>query len=48
MLILKLELTNKKILVNGVAEFTDSNLCEELFRLGNQVSCLDDFLNDKN
>jgi UDP-N-acetylglucosamine 4-epimerase len=45
---LKVELTNKKILVDGGAEFIDSNLCEELLRLGNQVSCLDDFLNGKN
>ena len=40
---MNIELTNKKILVTGGAGFIGSNLCEELLRLGNQVSCLDNF-----
>jgi len=44
---LKVELTNKNILVTGGAGFIGSNLCEELLRLGNQVSCLDNFSTGK-
>ena len=42
-----LELKNKKILVTGGAGFIGSNLCEEFLRLGNQVSCLDNFSTGK-
>ena len=44
---MKVELTNKKILVTGGAGFIGSNLCEELISLGNQVVCLDDFSTGK-
>ena len=44
---MKVEITNKKILVTGGAGFIGSNLCEELLRLGNQVYCLDDFSTGK-
>ena len=44
---MKVELTNKKILVTGGAGFIGSNLCEELLKLGNQVYCLDDFSTGK-
>jgi len=44
---MKIELTNKKILVTGGAGFIGSNLCEELLNLGNQVSCLDNFATGK-
>ncbi|NQV77481.1 MAG: SDR family oxidoreductase [Lutibacter sp.] len=44
---MKTELKNKKILVTGGAGFIGSNLCEELLRLGNQVSCLDNFSTGK-
>ena len=44
---MKVELTNKNILVTGGAGFIGSNLCEELLRLGNQVSCLDNFSTGK-
>jgi UDP-N-acetylglucosamine/UDP-N-acetylgalactosamine 4-epimerase len=44
---LKVELKNKKILVTGGAGFIGSNLCEELLRLGNKVSCLDNFATGK-
>ena len=44
---MNIELTNKKILVTGGAGFVGSNLCEELLRLGNQVSCLDNFSTGK-
>lgn len=44
---MNIELTNKKILVTGGAGFIGSNLCEELLRLGNQVSCLDNFATGK-
>ena len=47
MIIMNIELTNKKILVTGGAGFIGSNLCEELLRLGNQVSCLDNFATGK-
>ena len=44
---MNIELTNKKILVTGGAGFIGSNLCEELLKLGNQVSCLDNFSTGK-
>jgi len=44
---MNIKLTNKKILVTGGAGFIGSNLCEELIRLGNQVSCLDNFSTGK-
>jgi UDP-N-acetylglucosamine 4-epimerase len=44
---MNIELTGKKILVTGGAGFIGSNLCEELLRLGNQVSCLDNFATGK-
>ena len=44
---MNIKLTNKKILVTGGAGFIGSNLCEELLRLGNQVSCLDNFSTGK-
>ena len=40
---MKIQLTNKNILVTGGAGFIGSNLCEELLRLGNKVVCLDNF-----
>jgi len=46
-IIMNIELTNMKILVTGGAGFIGSNLCEELLRLGNQVSCLDNFATGK-
>ena len=44
---MNIKLINKKILVTGGAGFIGSNLCEELLRLGNQVSCLDNFSTGK-
>ena len=44
---MNIKLTNKKILVTGGAGFIGSNLCAELLRLGNQVSCLDNFATGK-
>ena len=44
---MNIKLTNKKILITGGAGFIGSNLCEELLRLGNQVSCLDNFSTGK-
>ena len=44
---MNIKLTNKKILVTGGAGFIGSNLCEELLRLGNQVTCLDNFSTGK-
>ena len=38
---------NKKILVTGGAGFIGSNLCEELLKLGNKVTCLDNFSTGK-
>lgn len=40
-------LENKKILVTGGAGFIGSNLCEELLKQGNHVTCLDNFLTGK-
>ena len=44
---MKIELSNKNILVTGGAGFIGSNLCEELLRLGNKVVCLDNFATGK-
>ena len=44
---MKIELNNKKVLVTGGAGFIGSNLCEELLKLGNKVSCLDNFSTGK-
>ena len=44
---MKIKLINKKILVTGGAGFIGSNLCEELLKLGNQVTCLDNFSTGK-
>jgi len=40
-------INNKKILVTGGAGFIGSNLIEELLRLGNTVTCLDNFATGK-
>mgnify|MGYP000850278079 CR=1 FL=1 len=40
-------LTNNAILVTGGAGFIGSNLCEELLRQGNSVTCLDNFSTGK-
>lgn len=40
-------INNKKILVTGGAGFIGSNLVEELLRLGNIVTCLDNFATGK-
>jgi Nucleoside-diphosphate-sugar epimerases len=40
-------LTVKNILVTGGAGFIGSNLCEELLRQGNRVTCLDNFSTGK-
>jgi UDP-N-acetylglucosamine/UDP-N-acetylgalactosamine 4-epimerase len=44
---MKIELSNKLILVTGGAGFIGSNLCEELLHLGNKVVCLDNFATGK-
>lgn len=44
---MKIDLSNKKILVTGGAGFIGSNLCEELLKRGNQVICLDNFATGK-
>ena len=44
---MKIELSNKKILVTGGAGFIGSNLCEELLKKGNKVICLDNFSTGK-
>jgi len=44
---MKIELTNKKILVTGGAGFIGSNLCEALLEKGNKVVCLDNFATGK-
>lgn len=40
-------LKNKKVLVTGGAGFIGSNLCEELLKNGNLVTCLDNFSTGK-
>lgn len=40
---MKVNLTDKKVLVTGGAGFIGSNLCEELLLKGNKVVCLDNF-----
>lgn len=40
-------ISNQKILVTGGAGFIGSNLCETLIKLGNQVTCLDNFATGK-
>ncbi|MCX2679162.1 SDR family oxidoreductase [Galbibacter sp. EGI 63066] len=40
-------LTNQRILVTGGAGFIGSNLCETLLKLGNYVTCLDNFSTGK-
>ena len=44
---MKIELTNKIILVTGGAGFIGSNLCETLLVKGNKVVCLDNFATGK-
>ncbi len=44
---MKIELTNKKILVTGGSGFIGSNLCWALTKKGNKVICLDNFATGK-
>ena len=44
---MKINLSNKKILVTGGAGFIGSNLCEELLNNQNEVICLDNFATGK-
>ncbi len=44
---MKINLSNKKILVTGGAGFIGSNLCEELLERENKVVCLDNFATGK-
>ena len=44
---MKIELTNKKILVTGGSGFIGSNLCWALTEKGNKVICLDNFATGK-
>lgn len=44
---MKIDLSNKKILVTGGAGFIGSNLCQELIDRGNAVICLDNFATGK-
>ena len=44
---MKIDLSNKKILVTGGAGFIGSNLCEELLNKQNKVVCLDNFATGK-
>ena len=44
---MKIELSNKTILVTGGAGFIGSNLCEALLEKGNKVICLDNFATGK-
>jgi len=44
---MKINFSNKNVLVTGGAGFIGSNLCEELLRLGNKVVCLDNFSTGK-
>lgn len=42
-IILKMDITRKRILVSGGAGFIGSHLCEKLLKEGNEVLCLDNF-----
>ena len=44
---MRIQLSNKKILVTGGAGFIGSNLCEELLQRENSVVCLDNFATGK-
>jgi UDP-N-acetylglucosamine/UDP-N-acetylgalactosamine 4-epimerase len=44
---MKINLSNKKILVTGGAGFIGANLCEALLEKGNNVVCLDNFATGK-
>jgi len=44
---MKIELTDKRVLVTGGAGFIGSNLCETLLDKGNKVICLDNFATGK-
>ncbi|CAL2090715.1 SDR family oxidoreductase [Tenacibaculum sp. 190524A05c] len=44
---MKINLSDRKILVTGGAGFIGSNLCEELLKRGNNVVCLDNFATGK-
>ena len=44
---MKIELTNKKVLVTGGAGFIGSNSCEALLKKGSTVVCLDNFATGK-
>ena len=45
--IVKIELSDKNILVTGGAGFIGSNLCEKLLSLGNKVYCFDNLSTGK-
>ena len=44
---MKINLSNKKILVTGGAGFIGANICEALLEKGNKVVCLDNFATGK-
>jgi UDP-N-acetylglucosamine 4-epimerase len=44
---MKIDFTNENILVTGGAGFIGSNLCEELLKMNNKVTCLDNFATGK-